>query len=592
LNPTHIVRRAVTPIRARRAVAIALAALLAYGLGQALRQSSTAQAAGVGFYHTSGNMILDANNQPVRIAGVNWFGFETSNFTVHGLWTRDYRDMMNQMKSLGYNTIRLPYSNQMFLSGSQPNSIDFSSGKNADLQGLSPLGIMDKIVAYAGQIGLKIFLDRHRPDASGQTALWYTSTVPESKWISDWQMLAQRYLGNPTVIGADLHNEPHDPACWGCGDTTLDWQLAAERAGNAILSINSNWLIIVEGVQTAGGASYWWGGNLRKAGAQPVVLNVPNRVVYSPHDYQLDVADQTWFHDPTYPANLPPLWNATWGYLRQQNVAPVLLGEFGSRLDDTSDQQWFSTMLNYLGSTAANGANDFSWTWWSWNPNSGDTGGILADDWLTVNTNKDTPLTAIKMPITSATPTPTTSSTVTPTVTPSGPPTMPPTATATPVTPPPPPPVSVGLLYLAGDTSATTNIVRPQFEIVNTGNTTFNLATLTISYWYTADNAQPQTWVCDFAQVGCANLSATFGTLSPARTGADTVLTISFGSAAGSLAPGANTGPIQDRFNHADWSNYTQTNDYSFNAAATSFTGNPRVTVAFNGAVISGTVPT
>ena len=26
-----------------------------------------------------------------------------------------------------------------------------------------------------------------------------------------------------------------------------------------------------------------------------------------------------------------------------------------------------------------------SWTWWSWNPNSGDTGGILQDDWTTVN---------------------------------------------------------------------------------------------------------------------------------------------------------------------------------------------------------------
>ena len=23
--------------------------------------------------------------------------------------------------------------------------------------------------------------------------------------------------------------------------------------------------------------------------------------------------------------------------------------------------------------------------WWSWNPNSGDTGGIVQDDWLTVS---------------------------------------------------------------------------------------------------------------------------------------------------------------------------------------------------------------
>ena len=29
-----------------------------------------------------------------------------------------------------------------------------------------------------------------------------------------------------------------------------------------------------------------------------------------------------------------------------------------------------------------------SWTFWSWNPNSSDTGGILADDWRTINENK------------------------------------------------------------------------------------------------------------------------------------------------------------------------------------------------------------
>jgi len=37
-----------------------------------------------------------------------------------------------------------------------------------------------------------------------------------------------------------------------------------------------------------------------------------------------------------------------------------------------------------------------SWTFWSWNPNSGDTGGILANDWRTVNQNKMAYLTPIQ----------------------------------------------------------------------------------------------------------------------------------------------------------------------------------------------------
>ena len=98
---------------------------------------------------------------------------------------------------------------------------------------------MDKVVQYCGQIGLRIILDRHRPDSGGQSELWYTSAYSEARWISDWQMLANRYKGNSTVVGADLHNEPHGSACWGCGNQQTDWRLAAQRAGNAILNRES-----------------------------------------------------------------------------------------------------------------------------------------------------------------------------------------------------------------------------------------------------------------------------------------------------------------------------------------------------------------
>ena len=76
-------------------------------------------------------------------------------------------------------------------------------------------------------IGLHIILDQHRPDSNTQSALWYSSAYPESRWLSDWTMLATHYKDNSLVLGADLHNEPHAPACWDCGDRKLDWRLAA-----------------------------------------------------------------------------------------------------------------------------------------------------------------------------------------------------------------------------------------------------------------------------------------------------------------------------------------------------------------------------
>ena len=337
---------------------------------------------GAGFWHTNGDQIVDANGQPVRMTGINWFGMETGAFCPHGLWIRRWREMLDQMKSLGYNTLRLPFSTQALDPGIIPNSIDFNI--NPDLAGLSTLQIMDKLVDYAGQIGMRVFLDRHRPDSNAQSAVWYTSQYPEQRWINDWTMLAQRYRNNPAVVGADLHNEPHSPACWGCGDQTLDWRLAAERAGNAILAVNPDWLIIVEGVDCFGGDCTWWGGNLQGTTNFPVRLNVANRLVYSPHEYAASVFVQPWFNDPAFPNNLNAIWEKNWGFLRTNNIAPVLVGEFGTTLRDPRDSQWLPRLMTYMGQ----GVSGMNFTFWTWNPNSGDTGGILNDDCTTINTTK------------------------------------------------------------------------------------------------------------------------------------------------------------------------------------------------------------
>nr|BBH87659.1 hypothetical protein KTC_24100 [Thermosporothrix sp. COM3] len=563
-----------TKRRPLRVVMMVLVLLSVLGLSMLPLNMNRVEAAGSGYWHTDGSRILDANNQPVRIAGINWFGFETANYTVHGLWTRNYRDMLDQIKSLGYNTIRLPYSNQLFDAGSTPTGIDFA--KNPDLQGLTGLQIMDKIINYSGQIGLRIILDRHRPDSGGQSALWYTSAYPESRWLSDWKMLASRYKGNTTVIGADLHNEPHAPACWGCGDTSLDWRLAAERAGNAILSVNPDWLIFVEGVDCyvsgggTNGGCYWWGGNLTGAQDYPVRLSVPGRLVYSAHDYPSSVYPQSWFSDPNYPNNLPALWDQRWGYLHKQGTAPVLLGEFGTKLQSTSDQQWLSKLTQYLG----NGTSGMHWTFWSWNPNSGDTGGILNDDWTTVNQAKQAYLNPILFPLDGGngggTPTPTPSQTTTVT--------------------PPPTSVSLQIKYKDGAASNTsTNSLRPQLQIVNTGNTPINLADVTIRYWYTTEGGGTQAYTCDYATIGCSTVHGKFVTVSPGRTGADTYLEVSFTS--GTLAPGKDTGELQQRVNKSDWSNYDQSNDYSRNGSFTTYTSWNKVTAYYKGALVWGTEP-
>ncbi len=366
------------------------------------------------FLHVVGNKLYDEAGNEVRLTGVNWFGFETGNYCPHGLWTRDYKSMLMQIKDLGFNCIRIPWCNEM-LRASAPTGIQINAygndayaqqkgiklypqapegftGLNLDLDGLSPIQILDKIVEEAGKLGLKIILDNHSRKADGymNETLWYTQNFSEEQWIADWVFLAERYKGNPTVVGADLNNEPHGntgmgmkpPASWGYnvpgyGDT--DWAAAAERCGNAILQVNPDWLIIVEGVEQYQNDYYWWGGNLMGVRTRPINLIKPEKLVYSPHEYGPEVYNQSWFSDPNFPNNMPQIWYNHFGFIYDDNIGHVLVGEFGIKdRSNTVAYTWFTEFMKYMG-------DKYSWTFWCFNPNSGDTGGILQDDWVTVN---------------------------------------------------------------------------------------------------------------------------------------------------------------------------------------------------------------
>ena len=332
--------------------------------------AAPAAAQGTGYWHTSGNTIVDSNGATVRIAGINWYGFETTRGVVGGLTSQDYRAVLQTIKAQGYNTIRLPLSNQMVETPAVPSSVSFSNGSgaiNTDLQGLNSLQILDKIVAQAGVAGLRVILDNHRSeagDSAESNGLWFTSSYPESAWIHDWTVLAQRYANNPTVIGFDLRNEPHNAfsggACWDCGGAN-DWHLAAERAGNAVLAVNPKLLIFVEGTDAyRSNDYYWWGGNLAGVANSPVVLNVANQLVYSAHDYGPTEYQQQWFNGSTTAASLGAVWTAHWGYIAKNGIAPVWLGEFGTTNDDASvrstaagsEGQWFQSLVGYLKADA------------------------------------------------------------------------------------------------------------------------------------------------------------------------------------------------------------------------------------------------
>src|SRR5262245_36681162 len=367
-------------VAARRAQAGSRFFLLLLLLLGALLSTAT-NAAGTGYWHTSGNQILDSGNQPVRIAAINWYGFETTTFVAHGLWINDYKRILDLIKSSGFNTVRIPYSDEMVSSNPVLGTMNINRNMiNTDIAAdARALDVLDKIITYCGQIGLRVMLDNHRSNAGNsaqENGLWFTSQFPESTWLANWRALTTRCNGNTTVIAMDLRNEPHASACWG-GDpagcsAANDWHAAATRAGNAILAINPNLLIVVEGNDHYNNSFTWWGGMLRGVATRPVTLNAANRVVYSAHDYGPVEANQPWFNGSATPASLNAIKDQNWGFIHNNNTGPIFVGEFGTLNGNTDIQntapgsqgQWFSATVSYL-----QGKPSMSHAYWAMNGN-------------------------------------------------------------------------------------------------------------------------------------------------------------------------------------------------------------------------------
>jgi hypothetical protein len=132
------------------------------------------------------------------------------------------------------------------------------------------------------------------------------------------------------------------------------------------------------------------------------------------------------------------------------------------------------------------------------------------------------------------------------------------------------------------------NQVKPHIQILNNGGSSVALNTLKARYWFTRDTAQPQTFYCDFAVVGCGTITQAMVQMGTPVTGADFYLEVGFSS--GTLNAGASTGEIQNRFNKNDWSNYNENDDWSFGANVT-YADAPHVTLYQSGSLVWGTEP-
>ncbi|GHH94281.1 cellulose binding domain-containing protein [Streptomyces capillispiralis] len=151
---------------------------------------------------------------------------------------------------------------------------------------------------------------------------------------------------------------------------------------------------------------------------------------------------------------------------------------------------------------------------------------------------------------------------------------------------------SLSVQYRTGSGGATADQSEPWLKVRNTGAATVQLSQVKIRYYFKADSPDATyAFACSWAVRGCSAITGTFGTLARPTATADRYLEIGFTSAAGSLAPGADTGDMQLRFHRTNWQTLRQSDDYSFNGTQTSYADWNKVTARLSDATVWGTAP-
>ena len=379
--------------------------------------------------HVEGDKIVDMAGNEVWLTGVNWFGYNVGSQVFDGVWSQNMHWCLELIADHGFNLLRVPMSTQILLQwknhGSEGPLVKVNTYENPELteegvEGGTPkysLDIWNQAVEWCKELGIKIMIDIHCATTASnghQLPLWYDSSYSEDDWVEALEWVAETYKNDDTILAIDLKNEPHGKpeegqfAKWDNSNDSNNWKRAAERGAKAVLDINPNLLIMVEGIECypdfSKGADWstpsvdyahydepskifgaWWGANFRGVRDYPIDLGkYQKQLVYSPHDYGPEVYKQKWFYleeSKTFTREtlLDDYWRDTWAFIAEEHIGPLLMGEWGGWVDAEHDKtgenvHWLQEIRDYMVDM------HIHHTFWCFNENSSDTGGLVYDN--------------------------------------------------------------------------------------------------------------------------------------------------------------------------------------------------------------------
>lgn len=381
-----------------------------------------------------------AGNKEFTFQGINWFGFNNEQTMIDGLWaggtsmSTDFSTIVYRLKLLGFNSVRLPFTFRdlnlppkdksihckvLSLKEVAKQTITYTT-KSFDVTGPLPSPNSSKCNSYIPNTkttlerflwvtthfvrnGFYVVLDYH---PMGVENIPYNTQEFVKRWKSLWNSFRSLPNFHSELKGRillDLMNEPDSMRIkWNPSDNHPGVTQLYLSTMDALYNLD-NPLFLIEGTGQVGYNLCWGNGFVtdRKI-IQQYNIDDPNpffktllqkpykhQVIISPHLYGPTISrDNISYKGPILIQKL----NETFGYLGTKGYChpqtkvchkfPIILGEFGSFFKDPRDIEYYNTVAAWF---QKHFPKQTSWLFWCYNANSADTGGIVKDDWVTLD---------------------------------------------------------------------------------------------------------------------------------------------------------------------------------------------------------------
>lgn len=145
----------------------------------------------------------------------------------------------------------------------------------------------------------------------------------------------------------------------------------------------------------------------------------------------------------------------------------------------------------------------------------------------------------------------------------------------------------VTVLFRNSIVSDLTNQIDIRYQI--TANENIDLSKLIIRYYYTNSDGKSQNYYVDYSDIDSSYVTGTFSTIDPAADKADSCFDVGF---TGGTMSADDAAVMCIRVTKTDWSNYDQTENYSYNSTDTGeYIQWDKINVYYDGNLIQGIEP-